>query len=118
MGSGIFWIKAVVSGVIIALASELAKRSVVAGAFLTALPLVSILVMSWMWYEGQETDKIALYAQTTLLLLLPSIPMFVLLPILLKQGWTYGSGLMSCMALTVFCYGIMYLTLRAFNIEL
>ncbi|MBM76495.1 MAG: hypothetical protein CMK59_13900 [Proteobacteria bacterium] len=116
-GAVMFWIKAVVSGIIIALASELVKRSVIAGAFLTALPLVSILVMSWMWYEGQDTEQIAFYAQSTLLLLLPSVPMFLLLPILLRQGWEYGAGLMACTALTVCCYGVMYFILRTFNVE-
>ena len=103
-----FWFKAFVSGLIIALVSELVKRSVTLGALLTALPLVSILAMSWMWYEGQDTEAIARYAQTTLWLLIPSIPIFLMLPFLLRQGWGYGTGLGVCMMLTIVLYGILF----------
>ena len=113
-----FWIKAIVSGLIIALVSELVKRSVFLGAILTALPLVSILAMSWMWFEGQDTEVIARYAQAMFWLLLPSIPMFLLLPFLLRQGWGYGSGLCCCMLVTVVLYGGMFYLLRLLNIDI
>ena len=113
-----FWFKAMVSGLIIALVSELVKRSVTLGALLAALPLVSILAMSWMWFEGQETELIARYAQTTLWLLIPSVPMFLMLPFLLRHGWGYGAGLGVSMMLTVVLYGIMFFTLRMLNIEI
>ena len=113
-----FWVKAIVSGLIIALVSELVKRSVTFGAILTALPLVSIVAMSWMWYEGQEMDLIARYAQTTFWLLIPSVPMFLMLPYLLRQGWGYGAGLGASMMLTIVLYGAMFYTLRMFNIEI
>ena len=62
-----FWIKAIVSGLIVAFVSELVKKSVFLGAIFTALPLVSILAMTWMWFEGQETEPIAPYAQCDVL---------------------------------------------------
>ena len=113
-----FWVKAIVSGLIIALISELVRRSVLLGALLTALPLVSILAMSWMWFEGQENELIAQYAQTTFWLLIPSIPMFLLFPFLLRQGWGYGAGLGCSMLLTVVLYAMMFYLLRMFNIEI
>ena len=44
-------IKAAVSGVIIALGSEVARRYPGWGALIISLPLVSILGMIWLWRE-------------------------------------------------------------------
>ena len=113
-----FWIKAIVSGLIVALVSELVKKSVFLGAIFTALPLVSILAMTWMWFEGQEMELIARYAQAMFWLLLPSIPMFLLFPFLLRQGWGYGAGLICSMLFTIVLYGAMFYLLRLLDVDI
>jgi hypothetical protein len=47
-------VKAAVSGIIFALASEVARRSSMWAALVLSLPLVSILATIWLWrYRGQ-----------------------------------------------------------------
>jgi hypothetical protein len=78
--------KAVLSGIIIAIASEVAKRSPGVGALIASLPLVSILAMIWLWRDTSDLSRIAAYAEATFWLVLPTLPMFLLLPWLLRQG--------------------------------
>lgn len=90
--------KAILSGIIIAVVSEVAKRSPGIGALIASLPLVSILAMIWLWYDTSDTTRIASHAQATFWLVLPTMPMFLLLPWLLRQGTGFWLSLgLSCL---------------------
>ena len=52
-------VKAVLSGVIIAIVSEVARRSPSLGALIVSLPLVSILGVLWLWHDTSDTERIA-----------------------------------------------------------
>ena len=47
-------IKALISGVVIAAASEAAKRSPAIGAIILSLPLTSILAFIWLWRDTSD----------------------------------------------------------------
>ena len=51
--------KALLSGAIIAMASEVAKRSPALGAVIISLPLASLLTFIWLWRD--TADKEAVY---------------------------------------------------------
>ncbi len=109
--------KAAVSGIIIALASEVAKRSPGFGALIAALPLVSILAMIWLWRDTADTSQIARYAEATFWLVLPTMPMFLLLPWMLRQGAGFWLSLgLSCL-LTAGLYLVMIWILPKYGIE-
>lgn len=72
--------KATISGVLIIAASEIAKRSPSYGALLVSLPLVSILAMIWIWRETGDSERIASLSEVTFWLVLPTLPMFLVLP--------------------------------------
>jgi hypothetical protein len=97
-------LKAALSGLIIAAVSEIAKRNAGLGALVASLPLVSILGMIWLWRDTQDTVRIADHAAATLWYVLPSLPMFVLLPALLRSGVGFWTGLIAGCALTVALY--------------
>ena len=80
------FIKAAISGVLIALASEVARKFPGFGALIASLPLVSVIGMMWLWRDTQDTQRLADHAQATLWFVLPSLPMFVLIPVLLRRG--------------------------------
>ncbi len=81
-----FAIKVIVSALIIAIASELSKKYSLAAALLVALPLTSIQVIIWSYYEQRDTAKIIELSNSILYLTVPSLMFFILLTITLKQG--------------------------------
>ncbi|MCB1388536.1 MAG: DUF3147 family protein [Rhodobacteraceae bacterium] len=83
-------IRAALSGLIVALVSEIARRSPGFGALAASLPLVSILGMIWLCRDTRDATRIAVHAQATFWLDLPSMPMFLLMPALMRRG--AGSG--------------------------
>ena len=97
-------VKALLSGVIIALVSEIAKRSPGFAALVASLPLVSVLGMIWLWRDTSDPARMAAHAGATFWYVLPSLPMFLLIPFLLKRGVAFYPALAGGCALTVALY--------------
>ena len=96
--------KALLSGVIIMAASEVAKRSPTYGALLVSLPLVSILAMIWLWRDTGDIERMAALSEGTFWLVLPTLPMFLVLPAMLRHGFAFWSALAASCALTLALY--------------
>ena len=96
--------KAFISGLIIMAASEAAKRSPTYGAFLVSLPLISILAMIWLWRDTGDKARIAALSEEIFWLVLPTLPMFLVLPALLRNGFAFWTALAASCALTVALY--------------
>jgi len=112
------WVKYAISAGLVVLISELAKRSDRAGAFIGSLPWVTTLVLIWLHVERQGPEKIGNHAWYTFWYVLPTMPMFLLLPWLLQRGWTFPLALLAGILLTFFCFGMLGLALRRFGILL
>ena len=97
-------VKALLSGLVIAIASEVARRSPGLGALIVSLPLVSSLAIIWLWRDTGDTDRIAAHAQATFWYVLPSLPMFLALPALLRAGMNFWLALFLACALTIALY--------------
>lgn len=111
-------LKAAISGIIIAVVSETAKRSAAFGALIASLPLVSVLSMIWLWQETKDSERLANHAEATFWFVLPSMPMFLVLPALLRHGVGFYPALgLSCL-LTVVLYFMMIFVLRKLGIQL
>ena len=108
-------VKALLSGVIIAIVSEVAKRSPAAGALLASLPLVSVLAMIWLWRDTGDTARIAAHAQATFWYVLPSLPMFLALPLMLRSGVNFWIALALSIGLTAVLYLATAAALRRFG---
>jgi hypothetical protein len=100
-------IKAALSGVIIAAVSEIARRSPGFGALVASLPLVSVLGMMWLWRDTHDPQRLASHAGATFWFVLPSLPMFLLIPALLRRGTPFWPALAAGCALTVGLYFAM-----------
>ena len=100
-------IKALLSGAIVAAVSEIARRSPGFGALVASLPLVSILGMIWLWRDTADPVRMASHAQATFWYVLPSLPMFLLIPVLLRHGLSFWAALAIGCGLTVLLYGLM-----------
>jgi len=97
-------IKAVVSGVAVALASEVARRWPGWGALIVSLPLVSVLAMIWLWRDTHDPVRMAAHAQATFWFVIPSLPMFLLIPWMLRNGSSFWLALAAGCALTILLY--------------
>jgi F0F1-type ATP synthase assembly protein I len=111
-------IKALVSGIIIALISEIAKRSPTAGALVASLPLVSILGMIWLWRDTHDTTRMAAHAGATFWYVIPSLPMFLLIPYLLRHGFGFWIALSVGCLLTIVLYLAMVFVGPRFGLRL
>lgn len=99
-----FWIKAALSGLLIAAISEIARRSPGVAALVASLPLVSVIGVIWIWGETGDSGRIADHLQATFWYVLPSLPMFLVVPWLLRGGWGFWPALVLGSALTVALY--------------
>jgi hypothetical protein len=96
--------KAFISGSIIAVASEVAKRSSTLGALIVSLPLSLILTMVWLWWDTGDSERIAALSQKTFWLVLPTLPMLFVMPTLLRSGFQFWTALAASCALTIMLY--------------
>jgi hypothetical protein len=97
-------LKAGLSGVIIALVSEIAKRNPGFGALVASLPLISLLGIIWLWRDKPDAANMAAHVEATFWFVLPSLPMFLLIPVLLRNGVSFWLSLLLGCALTIALY--------------
>ena len=97
-------LKALISGVLIAAVSEVSKRFPGLGGLIASLPLVSVLGMIWLWRDTADPARLADHATATFWFVLPSLPMFLLIPLLLKRGVAFWPALAAGCALTMLLY--------------
>jgi hypothetical protein len=100
-------IKAVISGIIIAAVSEIAKRYPGLGALVASLPLISLLGMIWLWRDTGDPVRMAAHSEATFWFVLPSLPMFLLIPAMLRYGVSFWTALLTGCLLTVALYSTM-----------
>lgn len=113
-----FLIRTLVSGALIAAIALISRRSPSAGALLGTLPLTSILAMSIIWVDTRDTTRIANYATSGLWYIVPGIPMFFVLPLLLRQGWGYWAALGLACATLIPCYAVTMLLAARYGVKL
>lgn len=109
--------KLVITALLIVIISEISKRSTLAGAVLASIPLVSVLAMIWLYIDTADTERISALANSILWLILPSLVLFISLPVLLKYGVQFYLSLGIAIALTAMSYGAMILVLNQLGIK-
>ena len=97
-------LKALLSGALVAAVSEVAKRYPGFGGLVASLPLVSVLGMMWLWRDTHDAERLAAHASGTFWFVLPSLPMFLLIPWMLKRGAGFWPALAAGCALTMALY--------------
>lgn len=102
-----FAAKAALAGVIVALVATIAERQPSFGALVAALPLISILGMIFLWLARPDAENMALHAEATFWYVLPSLPMFLLIPMMLRNGISFFLSLAAGCVLTISLYLIM-----------
>jgi hypothetical protein len=111
-------LKAALSGVLIMIISEVARRNPGFGGLIASLPLVSLLGIIWLWHDTKDVERIAVHAESTFWFVLPSLPMFLVFPMLLRHGTGFWLALALSCALTIALYSAMVWLLPRFGINL
>ena len=106
-------LKAALSGLLIAVVSQLARRYPGFGALVASLPLVSILGALWLWKDRPDPANMAVHLEATFWYVLPSLPMFLVIPALLRAGLPFWLSLLAGCGMTVVLYlALMWLAPR------
>lgn len=113
-----FVLKAMLSGLLIAAISEIARRSPGVAALVASLPLISILGMIWLWRDTADEARIASHAEATFWYVLPSLPMFLLMPWLIRSGLGFWPSLVIGCLVTFGLYMILVWLAPRFNLPL
>lgn len=101
-------IKAAISGLIVAAVSELARRYPGWGGLLASLPLTSLLAMLWLWRDTGDSGRVADLSVSTIWFFVPSVPLFIALPILLRSGVGFWASMAICVAGTLALYALFF----------
>lgn len=109
-------VRAAISGVIIAVASEAARRSSLLGAVVISLPLTSLLAIVWLYRDTRDTREVADFAWSILWIIPPSLLFFVALPVALGRGLAFVPSLLLAAVLTTVAYGVWVAAARALGI--
>lgn len=111
-------VKLVVSAAVIVFVTKIQLFHDRLSALLIALPLTSLIAMVWMRAERQEPARIANHAESTFWFVLPTLPMFLVLPWMLRNGWGFGVALVLNCLMTVGLFALLIWALKPFGIRL
>jgi hypothetical protein len=101
--------KAAISGGIIVAVSELAKRNNTAASIVHSLPLVSLIAVVWLYSDTRDAALVGRHMGGTFWFVLPTLPMFLVVPWMLRRGVSFWPALAGGIALTI---GLYFLTMR------
>lgn len=96
--------KALLAGAMIAAISEIGRRLPATAAIVASLPLVSVLGMVFLWWAKPDAENMAVHSAATFWYVLPSLPMFLAIPAMLRGGMNFWLALALGCALTVLLY--------------
>lgn len=109
-----FLLKTLITALIVAAVSELARRYSLLAAALASLPLTSILAFIWIYYDTRDAQKVAELSWSVLWLVIPSLLFFVMFPLLIKAGFKFAPALiLSCLIMSA-GYGLFIYLKKTF----
>ncbi len=111
-------LKVIISALLVVAVSEIAKRSTGFAALLASLPLTSLLAFVWLHMEDAPAERIADLSSQIFWLVLPSLILFLLLPLLLKHGLGFWLSLGLSAAATAGSYAALLPLLRRMGVAL
>jgi len=110
--------KLIITTFLIVLISEIGKRSSLAGAILAAIPLVSILAMTWMYVDTNDSSSAVAFSKNIIWLIAPSMTLFLVFPILIKKGFGFYPSMFVSVVMTIFAYYSVIFLLEKFGVKL
>lgn len=112
-----FIAKAVFAGLMVALVTVVARRHPGWGGLLAALPITSLLALSLLWVETHDSNRIADLSTSILWFIVPSLPLFIALPLLLRAGVGFWPAMTLCVLVTLALYAATFWALPRFGVK-
>ena len=113
-----YFIKTVITALIIVTVSEVAKRSTFLGAIIISIPLTSLLAFIWLYFDTRDYQKIIDLSYGTIILTIPSFTFFIILPVLLKMKQNFAVSILLSIIDKYFIYFIFLFFLKKLGINI
>ena len=94
------FLKTIISALIIVAVSEVAKKYTWTAAIIVSLPLTSLLAFVWLYWDTKDSQKVIELSYSTIVMTVPSIVFFIVLPTLLKLKQNFVFSLIVSIALS------------------
>ena len=111
-------IKLLLSSGIIVIVSEIAKKNTFIGGLIASIPLVSVMAMVWLYIDTKDIENINALSKSILWMVVPSLALFISLPVLLKSGVNFYISMGISILVTMGCYWLTIAALSKFGIKL
>ena len=111
-------IKLLLSSGIIVIVSEIAKKNTFFGGLIASIPLVSVMAMVWLYIDTKDIENINALSKSILWMVVPSLALFISLPVLLKSGVNFYISMGISILVTMGCYWLTIVALAKFGIKL
>ena len=103
-----FIVKAALSGLMVAAISEIARRYPGWGGLVASLPLTSLLAMLWLYRDTSDPEQVARLSTGAFVYFLPSMPLFLVLPWLLRSGMAFWAAMALAVVGTLALYALTF----------
>lgn len=111
-------IKVALSAILIVTVSEASKKSSLVGGIFASIPLLSVLAMIWLYIDTKDIQKVSQLSTSVFWLVIPSLSLFIVLPVLLKMKIDFYLALSISITVMIILYYIMIFLLGKFGIHL
>ena len=99
-------IKILISAILIALISEVSKRSTFFGAVLASIPLVSVMAMIWLYIDTNDSLQVVQLSKGIFWLVIPSLVLFITFPFFIRLQFSFYTALSAALFIMVVTYFI------------
>ena len=110
-----FFLKTIISAIIIVAVSEIAKKYTWTAAIIVSLPLTSLLAFIWLYWDTKDYQKVIDLSYSTLVMSIPSFTFFIVLPVLLKLKQNFVFSLIVSIISTALAYVIFMFIIKKLN---
>jgi len=111
-------IKVVISAILIALISEVARRSTFFGAILASVPLISVMAMIWLYIDTHDSAQVVQLSKSIFWLVIPSLVLFITFPLFIRLQFPFYAALVSAVIIMIITYFMAIYLLEKFGINL
>ncbi len=111
-------VKLLVTALIILFVNKIQLVNDKLSALLIALPITSLIAMVWMHHGKQGGERIANHAQGTFWFVLPTLPMFLIMPAMMRRGWGFYPSLGVNCLITIGLFWLTVVILRRCGYDL
>ena len=110
--------KIALSALILVAVSEISKKFPTLGGLVASLHLLSVLGMIWIYADTRNSELIASHSSSTFWFVLPSLPMFLILPWFLRKGLHFAWAMLIVCLITMALYALMVFVLKKWGVAL